>query len=379
MNQRVDKIPVLYLRHGAGSGGGADTIILNTAPLVNQTRFPIIIAYLRKHTENLDAVYQALAKRGFSCLDFPGSSFFDLRQFLDIARVIRENGIRLVHCHDPKSDQYGYLLRFLFPEIKLVSSVHGWVIRRARSRFYVAIDRWLLRRFDAVIAVSDEILKTAARRGIKNIYLIRNSVDAGKWRRTVDRNTLNNAEAPRIGYAARISKEKGPLDFVRVAQKVALKYPRAEFHVAGRGPEEDEMKALVRQLGIEKCFHFAGHLDENSVRSFYQNLHVLLLTSYSEGIPLTVLEALAMEIPVVATRVGGVGEAIETGINGLLAEAGDVESLANHVMRVLNDGGWARGLGAAGRQTVENNFSLAVCAKKIEEVYEKTVTSPASS
>ncbi len=365
----MKKTSVLYIRQAAGGGGGADTMIANSLSLLKQTPLAITLAYLRKPTENIGAVYKILDDRGIAYIDLPGSSIFDLRQFMCIVRLIKKHDVRIVHCHDPKCDMYGYILRFLFPKIKFVSTLHGWIAKRARSKLYVAMDKFIIRSFDAVIAVSDQIQETARNHGIKNIHAIKNSIDVNKWRLNGER--PSNSHPPRIGFAGRLSAEKGPLDFVRVAQKVLLKYPDAEFHVAGTGPEESAMKNLVRQLGIENRFHFAGHLDEKQLRSFYQNLDILLLTSYTEGVPLTILEAGAMEIPVVATNVGGVGEVIINEKNGLLAPAGDVELLADHVSRILKDQNWARELGMAGRRIVEKDFSIEANVKKIQAVYEK--------
>lgn len=365
----MEKTSVLYMRQAAGGGGGADTMIANSVSLLKQTPFTIILAYLRKHTENINAVYKTLDERGIQYIDLPGTSIFDIRQFMKIVRIIKQYDVRIVHCHDPKCDMYGYILHILFPKIKFVSTLHGWIAKRTRSKLYVALDKFIVRSFDAVIAVSDQILETAGNHGIGNLHVVKNSIDVTKWHR--DRGRPGNPNQSRIGFAGRLSAEKGPLDFVRVAQKVLEKRPVTEFHIAGTGPEESAMKNLARQMGIEKRLHFAGHLDEKQLRRFYQGLDILLLTSYTEGVPLTLLEAGAMQIPVVATNVGGVGEVIINGRNGLLAPAGDIELLAEHVLRILNDNDQARELGMAGRSVVENDFSIEANVKKVQAVYER--------
>lgn len=372
----MEKIPVLYIRQAAGGGGGADTMIANSISLLNNTPFAIILAYLRKHTESIEAVYKTLNERNIAYLDFPGGSFFDLHQFMKIVAVIKKHQVRIVHCHDPKSDMYGYALSFLFPKIKFVSTLHGWIAKRTRSKCYVALDKFIVRNFDAVIAVSDQILATATKHSIKNIHVVKNSIDVNKW--SPEGNPQRNANVAKVGFVGRLSKEKGPLDFVRVAKRVLEQHANAEFHVAGTGPEESAMKTLARQSGIENKVQFNGQLDIKQLWSFYQMLDILLLTSYTEGVPLTILEAGAMKIPVVATNVGGVGEVVTHEKNGLLAPAGDIESLANNVLSILNDRNWGREMGLAGRSVVEDNFSIETNVRKVQTIYEHIIESSQS-
>jgi glycosyltransferase involved in cell wall biosynthesis len=367
----MERIPVLYIRQAAGGGGGADTMIANAVSLLNKTPFAIILAYLRKHTESIEAVYKTLTERNIAYLDLPGGSFFDLRQFMEIAAIIKTHQVRIVHCHDPKSDLYGYVLRLLFPKIKFVSTLHGWIAKRTRSKYYVVLDKFIVRNFDAVIAVSDQILETAAKHGIQNLHVVKNSIDVNKWSpRGVRPTSFNLAK---IGFVGRLSEEKGPLDFIRVAKTVLDRHAHAEFHVAGTGPEESAMKALVRQSGIESKVHFSGQLDIKQLWGFYQELDILLLTSYTEGVPLTILEAGAMGIPVVATNVGGVGEVVTHEKNGLLAPAGDIASLANNVLRILNDKNLGREMGLAGRSIVEKDFSIEANVRKVQTIYENII------
>jgi glycosyltransferase involved in cell wall biosynthesis len=362
---KADKKRILYLRHVAGGGGGADTVILNTASLIDRERYRVIIAYVRKETEDISAVMLKTNERNLEYYDLPGSGIIDISQIRRIGRLIRERDIRIVHCHDPKTDFYGYLLRLLFPKVKFVSTIHGWIERRKRSRYYMKMDRFALKRFDAVIAVSMSIMQTAQKYGISRLHLIHNSIDINKWQPL----HFNKRDGFRIGFVGRLSKEKGPLDFVLTAKKMLAKYPECEFLVAGSGPEEGGMKALIRAENIEKSFKFSGHLKESDLLDLYNGLDLLLLPSYTEGLPMTVLEACAMRVPVIAAKVGGVGEIIEDGYNGLLGGAGDVDAMAANALKLLEDRELAKRLADNGRAVVERKFSLNACVKKIEEVY----------
>jgi glycosyltransferase involved in cell wall biosynthesis len=368
------KIGVLYLRQAAGGGGGADTVILNTVSHMDTDRFCVILAYMKKREENIGPVLEKLRGKGIPYFELPGKSIIDLAQLRNICRLIREHNIKILHSHDPKTDLYGYLLGFIFPRLKLVSTIHGWIERRIRSRYYVKIDRFVLKRFDAVIAVSGAIMQIAQTHGISRLHLIRNSINVNKWQ-PVKRGVSSERQGRfMIGFVGRISREKGPFDYVHIAVNILKKYPDTEFLVAGKGPEEESMKKLLQQTGIASSFYFQGQLDEQQLRELYSKLDLLLLTSYTEGLPITVLEASAMGVPLVATRVGGVCEIIQDGYNGLLADAGDIETLSVLALKVLEDKALADKFKRNGRKKVEEEFSLAASVKEIEGVYERVLS-----
>jgi len=368
-----EKTGILYLRQAASGGGGADTVILNTVSLLDKDRFHVVLGYLKKEAESISTILEKLKGKGAPYYELPGTGLIDIAQLKKISMLVREHDIKIIHCHDPKTDLYGYLLGFIFPHLKLVSTIHGWIERRRRSIYYVKIDRFALRRFHEVIAVSSQIMQVAHKHGINRTCLIRNSIDAHKWQPAATLFSSPSSGPFRIGFAGRLSKEKGLFDFVKIAANILKKYPLAEFLVAGKGPEEEAMKTFLKQTGIEKSFYFHGHLDGLHLHEFYAKLNMLLLTSYTEGLPMAVLEASAMGVPVVATRVGGVGEIIQHGYNGLLAEAGDIEALSASALQVMEDKELADTFRDSGRKKVEQEFSLEAGVKKIEGVYEKVL------
>ena len=363
------QIPVLYLRQSSEGGGGADTVMLDTASRLEPGRFNVIVGCLRKRHDNIGPLISKALGKGINLVDLPGGSFFDLVQFMAIARLIRLHGIKIVHCHDSKANIYGYLLGLRFKHLKLVSTLHGWIVRRPRSRFYLLLDRFVLRRFSAVIAVSRDLERTASGYGIKRICTIHNAVDTEVWRPAEQASMPSVSRGYRVGYVGRLSKEKGPLDFMLTAKKILGKYPECEFLVAGNGPEEGAVKAFVRRENMERSFRFLGHLDRSGLRDLYGRLDVLLLPSYTEGLPMTILEACAMRVPVIATKVGGVEEIIRDGYNGLLVKAGDIDAMSATALTLLGNRELARKLANNGRLVAEQKFSLEVCVKKIEEVY----------
>lgn len=373
-----EKIPLLYLRHSSGGGGGADTVIINTALFLNSSRFSLIIAYLSKYSDNPISVIERLKSSGVNYFDFPGSMLFDIRQFMNIVSLIKKYKVRIIHCHDPKTDFYGYILKYIFPELRFVSTIHGWIARRLRSFLYLKIDRFALKKCDAVIAVSEHIQKSANEYGIRRTFLVHNGIDLAAWTPGREESSSELSNQPmrsfKIGFVGRISMEKGPFDFVDAANLILAKNSYCEFLIAGKGPEEDEMKALVKRLGLENNFRFLGHLKEQELYDLYQNLDLLLLTSHTEGLPMAVLEACAMRVPVVAADVGGVSEVITHNINGLLFKPGDIAAIVKNVIFIMNNRDVADAFRQNARSTVEEDFSFEKTANKIEDIYSTLLT-----
>lgn len=363
----MQKIPVLYLRQSSGGGGGADTVLLDTVSRLDTERFEPIVGYIRKERDDLSVLTDKALSKGISLFDLPGKTFIDLAQLRRLRELIRSRNIKIIHCNDQKSDVYGYLAGLICPEVRIVSTIHGWISNRLRSKFYLMLDRMVLRRFDAVIVVSDDLRNKAIGYGMSRVHLIHNAVDTNFW---APRGRPAEGEILRVGFVGRLSREKGPLDFVRVARRISQSLPDVRFIIAGKGEEEDAMKQLIQSLGLADKFEFAGHLDENGLKSLYNTLACLLMTSYTEGLPMTILEACAMRVPVVSTKVGGVAEIVRDGTNGFLAAAGDVEELAGHAVRILTDEALSADLKTNGRRIVEESFSLKANINKLQAVYE---------
>lgn len=370
-----EKIVVMHLRSSSGSGGGPEKTIYKTALFLDSTRFLYLVVYLKKRNDEL-TISRKAAEAGLNYYELTGRSFIDIKQIVQLAKIIRLNKVQILHCHDPKTDFYGYILNICFPSLAIISTIHGWIKRSGKSLFYISLDKFLLRYFDAVIAVSSDMKRAANLSGIKNTRLIHNAIDINEWdpAKSTPRSLLfqKNPNSFVVGYVGRLSKEKGALDFVMVSQKVleeAIAGELIEFLVAGEGPEIGAMKTLAADFGILDHYTFLGQVDSKAMVSLYREIDVLLSTSYSEGLPNNLLEAGAMYVPVVATDVGGVSDIISDRFNGLLSAPGDIRTLASHVMAIKRDKNLADMLKANGRLIVTEKFSFSARVKKIEALY----------
>ena len=355
-------IRVLHVRQSAGGGGGADTVLRQ----ILTTRWPgdiaPTIAYLHKPSHDVGPLLALLRSAGVTAHDVPGGARLDRDQFRRLAALAAEADI--IHSHDVKSDALARLLQRRMPELKIVSTLHGWTARTAKGRLYERLDKWLLRTFDRVIAVSGATRLRAQAGGKLDPVVIHNGIDTGRWKPS-DR-PIRKLDAPfTVGFIGRLSAEKNPAGVVEVASRC----PGMRFLVAGEGPERTVVESRLREERLADRVSLLGQVGPDDLPAFFSGLDAVLLTSWTEGLPLTLLEAGAMALPVVATAVGGVPELVRDGETGWLAPAGDYDALAGNLRTLRDDPAGSSAMGHRARQRVETDFSLAGVIDRIARIY----------
>ncbi len=374
---RAGRIVVLHLRASSGAGGGPEKTILGTAATIDRSRFDYRVAYLRRTDQDIAPIREQAARSGANLSEISGRAVFDLGQVRAVAALVRSLRADILHAHDPKTDLLALMLAPFFPGLRRVTTLHGWVAHQgsAKSALYVRLDKLALPGFHAVIAVSRAIAAEARRYRAKNILLLHNAIDTDWWR------PENAPPPPRdpgqpfvVGFSGRLRHEKGPLIFLETARRLLAADASLRFAVAGTGPQEAEAKAMAAGSELAGKVAFHGRLDPEGMRVFYRGLDCLLSPSLTEGLPNTLLEAMAMGTPVAATAVGGVPDLVRDGENGLLRPSGDVSGLAGAVARLKADPGLARRLAENARATVERDFSFAERTKRLMALYEGLIS-----
>jgi glycosyltransferase involved in cell wall biosynthesis len=293
-----------------------------------------------------------------------GKRIVDFRLLLTLYNVIRKWDKGIIHSNEYKSNIYALILKLMVPRMKTVTTVHGWVGNTRRGKWYCRIDRKAISFFDRVIAVSQALASRLQSEHSRDVTVIPNGIDSNYWKPL---HCNDPQDQPTIGFVGRISYEKGWDLFVQSAALVHQAYPRVRFRVAGHGPDILAMKTLTETLGLSSCIEFCGAVDD--MRSFYGSLTILLAPSRSEGLPIAQLEAMATGVPVVATRVGGVGELIRHDINGLLCEPGNTTEIALQATQLLNNKKKQIVLAETARRIIQEQYSNERMIEKLQTVY----------
>ncbi|MFZ3209410.1 MAG: glycosyltransferase family 4 protein [Geobacteraceae bacterium] len=374
------KINIMQCRSTYTTGGGPDKTVLLVAERANPEKFNVIIMYMRGADDKDFKIAKWARDKGLKVHEVLEYGKFDFDNLRQINRLIRDYKIDIFHARDYKTCIIGFLLGLINPRMKLVFTAHGWIISGTKMKLYTWLNLFSLKRYQRIIAVSEATKQIMVDSGIdgKRIDIVYNAIDVDLWDRTMVassfRSELQIPEAGKlVGVVGRLSKEKGIDTTLEVARKIIMARPDTYFVLVGDGPVRQEVEKNIHDLGLSKNVFLVGF--RKDALNIYAGLDLFLSTSLTEGTPNTVLEALAMEVPVVHTAVGGVPEIIEDGVDGILCKVGDVEGISRAVLAVLNDEDRARQLSERGRQSACSRFSFTARMQAIESLYEQVAAS----
>jgi glycosyltransferase involved in cell wall biosynthesis len=315
--------------------------------------------------------------------DIPEFGKFDFRVLAAIRKIVFEHDINVIHAHDYKSDLFAYLVRLWLwrRRIALVSTAHAWVILGFRGDLYRKLDLFLMKRFDQLIAVSHSTKAEMVDAGVpaSSIEVIHNAIDTDAWsvsRGGEDfRGALGLKSAfPVVGYVGRIMPEKDLATWLRAAALLVRAQPSARFVLVGDGRDgttQRELEDLSRSLGIADRVIFTGY--RRDLLPAYASFDIFLLTSRREGLPNSLLEAMAMGVPVVTTDVAGAKELVADGRTGFVLPQADAAGIARALMSLAGDDRVRKEMAQAGRERVEREFSFAIRMQRIEDLYERVI------
>jgi glycosyltransferase involved in cell wall biosynthesis len=174
-------------------------------------------------------------------------------------------------------------------------------------------------------------------------------------------------------FVGKLEQRKGYLTLLHAASVILKQHPDVQFWFAGHGDLETARREAVR-FGIESAVHLTGWAESETLANLYQRCRIFCLPSFNEGLPMSLLEAMAHGIPVVSTPVGGIPELVDDGNTGLLTEPGNALALATKILRLLDNTSYAESLGKAGQRRVQEVCSLELVSTKLREIYRNVYT-----
>jgi glycosyltransferase involved in cell wall biosynthesis len=366
---------VLETRVVRGSGGGPDKTILNSPRHLWAAGYSTICAYMHPPGDpGFEVLRGKAADRGAPMVSVPDHGPWDWRVVTRYLELCRRHRVNIWHGHDYKSNAVGLVVRRFWP-MRLVTTVHGWIRNTARERLYCKVDKWCLPRYDVVLCVSEDLRDRCLAAGVPGVRcrLVENAVDTDEFARRADAAAARRrwGIAPGrsvIGAVGRLSPEKGYDLLIRSADQLRRAGHDVELLIAGTGPEESRLQALADELDLAGRVRLIGHVADP--RSLYEALDLFALSSHTEGLPNVVLEAMAMGVAVVATRVAGVPRLIRDGECGVLVQPGCVEGLSAAIAGLLADPARRGRLAAAGRREVVDRYGFAARMEKVRDVYD---------
>lgn len=373
----VKPIRVLHLRDTYEIGGPGKTI-LETFRAIDASRFELHLGVFLTHAESAEMPFTTAATAvRMPVHEIRGAHPYDLRMVQRVAELVDRLGVDIVHAHEVKSDVIAYLTRRV-RRVAIVTTLHGWIAKSTKARVLTALDKRIVRGFDRVIAVSGPIHSEMAALGApkSRLRLVHNAIVVENYRRTgqtgyVRSLTGRPAEGPVLASIGRLSPEKGHADLVEALAIAARRGCRVTTILAGDGPAKRELTERVRALGLSNAVHFPGY--ESRPQRLLEETDLMVLPSHTEGLPNAVLEAHAMEVPVLATRVGGTPEVIADNETGRLVPAHAPDALAEGIVAFVRDPLPWRRMAKAGREMVERRFDFKARTRRLEAIYAEVV------
>lgn len=369
-------ITVLDLRDSPWVDGPGRTI-LDCAETLDASRVRVIIGAFDGGSANRTAYEEEARARGLEVFRIRERRSLDpavLRQVLELGRRLRADAI---HSHDFRSDLFG-LASARRLGVPWISTVHGWIANDWKGRVRTGLDKLVLRQADHVIAVSEE---TRGRLGrwieSGRCTVIPNALRVERYQprrgpgefraehRVADDEVL-------IANIGRLSPEKGQRDFLAAARNVVERYRNLRFVLFGLGPDQDSLERLISEHRLGDRVILAGYRDNMGV--IYNEIDLVVQSSLTEGMPNVVLESLLMEVPVIATDVGGTREVLKDGETGMLVAPGDHALLAAAIERFIENRPEFNRMARVGRTYIQARFNHVARVERLASVYHEVVT-----
>jgi glycosyltransferase involved in cell wall biosynthesis len=367
-------IKVCHIAHGDLWAGAEVQLVTLLEGLVRDSRLELSAIVL-----NDGRLACEIKKLGVPVTVLSEEQYNSCRLFMNLVAILRRQRPELVHTHKYKDNILGTAAAAAVGIRNVVRVVHGMTepfsgMAYIKMMGYESVDRLITRlKVKRLIAVSEDIESDLGRRyGVHKVVQIHNGINLRRVGVTQHREHMRRSIGFQsgdrvIGTVGRLTPVKGHNILLQAAGSLIRKRGNVKVLIVGDGPLKATLTQLVHDLRIEKEVVLAGQRDD--VYDLVNCMDVFVLPSFHEGIPMVLLEALALKCPVVASRVGGIPEVVMHGVGGFLVSPGNAAELEQGLVRILEDELYAKSLAEAGRSRVEEEFSANVMAERTADLY----------
>ena len=298
----------------------------------------------------------------------------------NLNKIIKSENIKIVHAHDNTASLISYLVKKIFKNnIKIVSHIHNCYPFLKGNGLNKKIDKYIRNKYDFNITCGKIVTdfykeNTDYFNEDKNLTLS-NAMDI-KYITNIDKNDIEKvvekykipSNKKILGFIGRLDEQKGIVPFIKELSKHKEKFDDSIILLVGNGSQDDEIKALIKELNLEDLFILTGF--QENVKSFYPIIDIFFLPSLYEGLPMVLLEAMAFKKPIVSMNVGSISEVINKD-TGILVNSGDYDKFINELIRLKNNEDLATELGESAFNFIDSSFNIQSYVNKIESRYLK--------
>lgn len=369
MENKYGSIKLIQILTGLGIGG-LENVVIELVSNLDRRRYESIVCSLDRNETRAGE----LEKMGIKIIYMDRKPGIDYFLPFRLAKVFKEEKIQIVHTHNSTCYFYGILAAILAKIPILIHTEHGRNF--PDKKITMAINRLLSWKVDRIITVSNilrHLLNRYEKISLEKIQVVSNGINSKFFTNNYNKAEIKkrfgfNQEDRLIGIVARLYPIKDHRCLFNAFCFLIKEFPEARLLVIGDGPERGRLEQLALDLKIDKKIIFLGNRQD--VPDLLSVLDIFVLSSQNEGMSLTLIEAMASSLPIVATNVGGNSELIKDGVNGTLVSSGNPLSLSQAIIQLLNDGPKARRMGNAGRRVFEELYTVNKMVRNYERIYE---------
>lgn len=361
--------------------GGGERVFAQIINRLSGERYKIIVACLPT-----GAFIEKIEGNGAEINSVDMRNRFNPGVILQLSGLIKKEKVDIVHSQGARADFFARVAAKLASVPIVISTipmpVEGFDVRPIRKLIYTAFNRFSECFVDRFIVVSDALEKMMIERhriAPQRIVKIYNGIEKDEYciadeeiahRRLRFRTKVNiGQDVAVIGIIGRLVWQKGFEYFIEAIPEVLKEYKQARFLLVGTGELEEELKVKSKKLKLEEKAIFTGFMSD--IKDVLASIDVFVIPSLREGLPVVLLEAMAMKKPIVATNIEGIAEILENGVSGLLVPPRNSKALAEAVINMLTYKEKALRMGISARMIVEERFGVDIMVQKVEEVYEE--------
>jgi glycosyltransferase involved in cell wall biosynthesis len=324
---------------------------------------------------NAEPFLREVDKAGFAGYRFQNDMPHLMAATFELIRLLKQHQTQILCAHGHKARMLGWFAA-KYLRIPIVGISHGWTGEDRKIQIYERIDKWMHRRMDHIVCVSQGQADNVIRFGTPadRVSVIYNAVRMERFDVPSDISFRHHLESmfpkkPKliVGAAGRLSPEKGFDILITAADKLVKAGLDVGIVIFGDGVLQTPLQKQIDDCGIASSVTLAGFTDQ--LDQYMHHFDLFVQSSHTEGMPSVLLEAMSARTAVVATQVGGTGELVFEGVTGLMVPPNDSDALSEAMQRVLCDDDLRRTMGENGRQRVEKSFALEVQSEKYWELF----------
>jgi glycosyltransferase involved in cell wall biosynthesis len=374
------KCNILYVIENIEFGGG-ERVFSQIIRGLDKERFGVFVA------SNPGGIFEKkLTEVGIKINPVRMTNRYNLGIISRLKKIMKTKDVRIVHSQGGRADFFARIAARISNVPIIISSmamlVEGYDVSTLRKSLYVLIDRWTERWVNKFIVLSEAMRRSLIERHKippENIVKIYNGIEIEEYNPDLKELKNKKLEVRRelglkndvsvIGAIGRLVWQKGFEYLIRAAPEVLKKCPEARFLIVGEGPLKNKLILTSEKLNVADRIIFTGL--RSDIKEILASIDVLAMPSLLEGLPMVLLEAMAMAKPIVATRIDGITEVLENNKTGLLVPAKNSNALAEALVGILDDKAKANFFGQNAREAAKEKFSVKKMVEQIELAYEK--------